>query len=144
MKKFVFRLESCLRLRRHREEVEEIRLSELTSQRRRFQTEKETLQASLINTQKEMTEKKEITSEEVNLYRTYAASLERKIVDLAARLRQLQARIDLQRSILLKARQTRKVVDRLKEKRRERHQYEADRRIQAEMEELHLMQRGQR
>ena len=143
MKKFVFRLESCLRLRRHREEIEEIRLSELTSERQKFLTEKETLQLRLIKTQREMTEKREITSEEINLYRKYATSLEKKILDFAARLRQLQARIDLQRSVLLKARQTRKVIDRLKEKRKERHQYEADRRIQAEMEELHLLQRGQ-
>jgi len=143
MKKFVFRLESCLRLRRHREEVEEIRLSELMSDRLRFHNEKEQLQLALIGTQKEMTEKKIITSEEVNLYRRYATSLEKKIVDLAARIRQLEARIDLQRSILLKARQTRKVVDRLKEKRRERHQNEADRQIQLEMEELHLLRREQ-
>jgi len=144
MKKFVFRLESCLKLRRHREEVEEIRLSELMSQRQKFSAETESLQLKLVATQKEMTEVREITSEQVNLYRKYAVSLERKIVDLAARLRQVEARIGLQRSVLLKARQKRKVVDRLKEKRKERHLNEADRRDQAEMEELHLLQNGQK
>jgi flagellar FliJ protein len=144
MKKFVFRLESCLKLRRHREEVEEIRLGELMSNRLKFRTEREQFQAKLNATQQEMTERSKITSEEVNLYRKYAVSLEKKIVDLAAKIRQLEARIDLQRTLLLKARKSRKVVDRLKEKRRERHQNEADRQVQAEMEELHLLQRGQK
>lgn len=144
MKKFVFPLESSLKLRRHREEIEEIRLGELMSRRQKCHAEKEDLQSKLIKTQKEMTEQREITSEEVNLYRKYAASLERRIVDLTAKLRQLEARLDLQRSVLLKARQSRKVVDLLKQKRRKRHQYEADRQVQAEMEELHLLKRGRK
>jgi flagellar export protein FliJ len=142
MKKFAFNLESCLKLRRHREEVEEIRLSELVGDRQRFLSETESLQMSLAATQKEMTQRRVITSQEANLYSKYAASLERKIGDLAVKLRQVEARIEIQRSILLKARQRRKVVDRLKEKRRERHRNEAERLIQAEMEELHLLQRG--
>jgi len=142
MKKFVFRLESCLRLRRHREEVEEIRLGELMSERQKFHSEKEELERCLARTQKEMTARTEITSEEVNLYRNYTANLDRKIVDLAAKLRQLEARIDLQRSVLLKARQRRKVVDRLKEKRKKRHQRRADHAVQLEMEELHLLRHG--
>ncbi len=142
MKKFAFRLESYLKLRRHREEVEEIRLGELMSERQRFRAERDQLQSKLIKARQEMTIQREITVAEVNLYRKYAAGVERKLVDVAARLRQLEARIDLQRSVLLKARQNRKVVDLLKEKRRVRHQNEVDRLIQAEMEELHLIQRG--
>jgi flagellar export protein FliJ len=144
MKKFKFPLESCLKLRRHREEIEEIRLGELMSERRKFQTELEDLQERLNRTQKEMTEKNEITSREVNLYRRYLTSLERRIVDLSGKLRQVDARLDLQRSVLLKARQSRKVVDRLKEKRKKRHQDEADRLLQLEMEELHLLQHGRK
>ena len=142
MKRFVFRLESCLKLRRHREEVEEIRLGELMGERLKLHNEKQVLEDSLMKTQKEMTEKKEITSEEVKLYRDYTSNLDRKIVDLSAKLRQLEARLDLQRSILLKARQSRKVIDRLKEKRSRRHQRAADHRVQLEMEELHLQRHG--
>jgi len=142
MKKFVFRLESCLKLRRHREEVEEIRLGELMGERQKLDTEQEELKRSLIKTQKEMTARTEMTSEEVNLYRNYTANLDRKIVDLAASLRKLEAHIDLQRSVLLKARQRRKVIDRLKEKRKERHQRRADHGLQLEMEELHLQRHG--
>jgi flagellar export protein FliJ len=91
-----------------------------------------------------MADKQEITSDEVNLYRRYGASLERKIADLVAKLRQLDARVEIQRSILLKARQSRKVIDRLKDKRRERHQRAADQFYQAEMEELHLAHRGRK
>ena len=144
MKKFSFRLESCLKLRRHHEEVEEIRLSELMGERQKVLLETENLQTKLAVTRKEMTARPVITSSEANLYRKYAASLERKITDLAAKLRHLEARIEIQRSILLKARQSRKVIDRLKEKRKERHRVEMDRLIQAEMEEIHLLQRGSR
>jgi flagellar FliJ protein len=142
MKKFAFSLESCLRLRRHREELEEIRLGELLRDRQQILSEKENLQTRLASAKKEMTALPMITSEEANIYRKYAVSLERKIVDLAAKLRQIEARMELQRSILLKARRSRKVVDRLKEKRKERHLNEAERVLQAEMEELHLLQRG--
>lgn len=144
MKKFVFSLESCLKLRRHREEIEELRLGEMLSERQKFLKEAERLRSGLTKTRKEMTERREMTAEEANLYRKYATSLERKLVDVEARRRQLDARIEIQRSILLKARQRRKVVERLKEKRKDRHQQEVDRLDQAEMEDLHLSQRGRR
>ena len=141
MKKFVFRLEPLLRLRRHREELEEIRLGDLMHERKQYKDEEEELQNRLGQTRRQMTEQTVTTSEELNLYQRYAASLERRLLDLGLKLRKLDAHIELQRSVLVKARRHRKVVDRLKEKRRERHHYQQDREDQAELEELHLLQR---
>jgi flagellar FliJ protein len=143
MKKFVFRLESLLRLRRHREELEEVRLGDLMRERQECEEAKEQLQNRLVQTLQQMTARTETTSGELNLYRNYALSLESKLLDLGLSLRKLQAQIEVQRSVLVKVRRHRKVVDRLKDKRRERHQYEQDRKDQAELEELHLLRRGQ-
>jgi flagellar FliJ protein len=142
MKRFRFKLESCLKLRRHLEESEEIRLGELMREELRLKTENRELRSALAKARREMNKQTRITSEGLNLYRKYIVSLERKIRNIEEELLRLAAKINIQRSILLKARRNRRVVDRLKEKRKQRYSQESDREIQSELEELHRLHQG--
>jgi flagellar FliJ protein len=141
MKKFSFRLESYLQICHHREQLEQLRLNELLSEARRIREAREELRSSLALVSADLSTQREIHVFEISWYRQRMQFLNFQIEQAQNRLDAVLGRVATQRNLLVEARKKRRIVEKLREKRFERFQFELDRTLQNEMEDLFLLGR---
>lgn len=133
-----FRLDPCLKIRRHREECEEIRLGELIQDRRDLQASVKAVDRSGQEARAELSEKAEMMAAEALLYQYYFASLDLKQMELTRRCEELDGKVDQQRKKLIEARKDLKVIEKLKDRFLAQRERELDRLAQLELEDLFL------
>lgn len=138
MKKFSFRLEPYLRLCRHREEVEQVRLAELISEAKRIRDLLITFREALSRTKDELGARQEIRVYEVGWYRQRIQGLKVQIEQTESQLANLQDLVIRQRLQLIEARKKRKIVEKLRANRLSRHQQQVDLELQKEVDDLYL------
>jgi flagellar export protein FliJ len=141
MKKFSFRLDSYLRISRHQEQLEQLRLTELMEEERRTRDAIQDLQSSWANTSTELSSHREIHSFEIGWYRQRMDFIEQQIEETENRLAALLERVAVQRERVVEARKKVRIVEKLRERRLERFQFELDRTLQNEMDDLFLLTR---
>ncbi|MEW6281535.1 MAG: flagellar export protein FliJ [Candidatus Eremiobacterota bacterium] len=128
-KRFRYRLEKVLELKRKREEEEKEKLGKLLQEEAYEKQVKAQLEATLAQVQIELREKQREGSLNVNdlrFYPRHVKNLEDKIKYQELRLQELAIRIVEQRENLLKAAQERKMYEKHKEKSQEEWQAEMD------------------
>ena len=141
MKKFSFRLESYLQICLHREQLEQLRLNELMSEERRIREALQDLRAGLAKVSADLSAQREIHVFEISWYRQRMQYVSFQIEQTENRLDAVLGRVAAQRNLLVEARKKRRIVEKLREKRYERFQFELDRTLQNEMEDLFLLGR---
>lgn len=142
MKKFQFRLEPYHNVCRHHEELEEIRLNELLRQKAEIDTALHQAACRKEEAEAELSSQSEILAEEARIYRRYIQSLKEQIQQLREARSKLEARILRQKNALVEATRKRKVMDRLKERRLQEYQQQANRLEQQEADELFLQRQA--
>jgi len=142
VKKFKFRLESYLRVCRHRVRAEEIRLREILIERDLILREIDRLEDEKRGKEIEKSQKREFTSIEMRILVNYIESLQLKIYRLTGEVAEIEARIRTQQQRIIEARKTLKPVEKLKQRRKDQYRFEADRELQAVVDELHLLRRS--
>jgi len=132
MKRFSFRLERVLHLRKHEEEREKQRLGVLLRElqaARRTQTACELELAELEGRFGRVLDpsigESELAVYELQLYRMRQELLRRRLAQAQAAVAALQQRVDEQRAVLLAAARRREVLEKLREREREEFQREA-------------------
>ena len=138
MKKFSFRLESYLRVCRHREELEQVRLSELVTEAKRLRETLGALRDGRRRTREELGTRREIRVYEVGWFRSRIRGLQDQIELTESQLTNLQNLIIQQRIQLIEARKKRKVVEKLRANRFAEFQKVADLELQKELDDLFL------
>jgi flagellar FliJ protein len=138
MKRFSFRLESYLRLCRHREELEQVRLAELVTEAKRVRDTLATLLEALKRTKDELGGRRTIRVYEVGWYRQRIRGLQVQIEQTESQLANLQDLVIQQRLRLIEARKKRKIVEKLRTNRLNQHQRQVELELQKQMDDLYL------
>ncbi len=144
MKKFSFRLDPYLEISRHQEQLEQLRLTELMNEERRMREAIQDLRSSWGNTSTELSSHREIHAFEIAWYRQRMQFIEQQIEETENRLAVLLERVTVQRNRVVEARKKVSIVEKLRERRLERFQFELDRTLQNEMDDLFLLTRDGR
>jgi flagellar export protein FliJ len=137
MKKF--RLEPCLKVRRHREECEEIRLGELLRELQELNQRLGATREAVVRNRSELSLRKELPASEALQYEYYFHSQALRILELLRERERLQSAIAEQKQTLIEASRARKVVERLEERFVEKQRSEEDQQLQMQLDELHLL-----
>ena len=141
MKKFSFRLDSYLRISRHQEQLEQLRLTELMEEERRTRDAIQDLQSCWANTSTELSSHREIHSFEIGWYRRRMDFIEQQIEETENRLAALLERVAVQRERVIEVRKKVRIVEKLRERRLDRFQIELDRSLRNEMDDLFILAR---
>jgi len=142
---FRFSLETVLRLRRSLEDRERLRLQMLLARKTQLEYEAAITRQAGRQLRENVVQELEqgpLPAIEAQFVRQRSGACE----IAAARIRQakvtLEQQIDRQRAAYVERSIGRKVIERLRERQAERYQSQAERRAQAQMEELALLRRG--
>lgn len=138
MKKFSFRLEPYLRLCRHREELEQVRLAELITEAKRLREALSMFRQAVNRTKDELGARHEIRVYEVGWYRQRIRGLQSQIEQAETQLANLQDLAIRQRLRLIEARKRRKVVEKLRTNRLNQYQRQVDLELQKQLDDLYL------
>ena len=140
-KRYTFRFETLLRVRKQREEEEK----RVVASRLREIRQLEQRQEALVNRINEHTDlarqamrNQMLDLEHLKLGRSWVVRLRRGVLETQAEITKNRAILAQERSRLAEAAKQRKVLDKLKEKRRERFLFEEARREQAEYDEMNV------
>lgn len=128
-KRFIYRLEKVLELKRKKEEEEKEKLGKLIQEEAHEREVKARLEATLANVQIELRHKQQAGLLDINdlrFYPQHIKTLENKIKYQELRLQELAIKIVQQRENLLKAAQDRKTYEKHREKTQEAWQAEMD------------------
>jgi flagellar biosynthesis chaperone FliJ len=144
MKRPEFKLESYLNVCRSRQELEEVRMGELTREEMGLESSMKDCAARINQTieEKSRLEDGEILVREILLYQQYLATLRDQASRLKDRKDALNVKVEEQRKQLMSAMRMQKVVSKLKERSKKLHLKKADRSLQEEVDELYLLQFG--
>ncbi|MBE3577397.1 MAG: flagellar export protein FliJ [Limnochordales bacterium] len=143
MRKFAFRLERVLQLRKHEEEREKQRLAVLlaelqTARRRQAACERELaeLEARFGRALARSSGDGELAVYELQLYRGRQELLRQNLTRAIAKVAEMQQRVDQQRALLLAAARRREVLVRLRKRKWEEFQREVLREEQKLLDEV--------
>ncbi len=147
-KRFVFRLETLLKVRRQREEKHKRIVAERLRQITRVRDEIGTLDARIedqIDAMRQETRRASIDVQNLARNRHWLTHLRRGRLEAEGRLHVLEAHLAQERAVLAHASKEKKVLEKLKERQLERYNKELDRREVIEADELsttrHLLRR---
>ncbi len=138
MKRFVFRLEAYLNQTRRREEAERLRLAALIQEEVRLSQLRQELLRRREEQQERLAGSQFLAAYEANWYVHHIHGLGRQIEELEHRIAVCREEIERQRQALVEARRRLRPVEKLKRRRQDAWQQEADRWFQREVEDLHL------
>jgi flagellar export protein FliJ len=123
----------------HQVNAEQLRLRQLLTEKDRILLAIKKLKEKIEENENRKSQKKEFSSREIQVIISYIDSLNFKIFQLTNELAEMETKISRQRDRLIEARRRLKPVEKLKEYRKQQHDYEVDRELQAVVDELHLL-----
>lgn len=141
MAQFVFSLEGVLRHREHVEQQCQRDLARLQEQMRLAQGELRGLEQSLQASLNDVRQNRLIGKLDIPFlaaYRRYTASVKRKGTVMAQKMALLQRDIDAARKRLADAARQRKIMEKLRDKQKERWKLEIDRKEAADLDEISM------
>jgi flagellar export protein FliJ len=138
MKRFVFRLETYLNQTRRQEEAERFRLAALIQEEARLSQIRRELVHRREEQQSRLARSPALAAYEASWYVHHIYGLGRQIDELEHRLKTCREEIERQRQALVEARRRLRPVEKLKQRRQDAWQQEADKWLQREVEDLHL------
>lgn len=141
MKKFQFRLDSYLKISRHQEEVEQIRLSEILRDRQEVRTKLERNKTDASAAEAFWAEIPIPTAFQAVMHENYMHRLRLQRTVLEEELHRVNEKVEAQRERLKEATQRCEVIEKLKKRRKQDYQLEADRRLQRESDDLFLQRK---
>jgi flagellar export protein FliJ len=124
---------------RHQVDAEETRLKELLLEKGSICRNIDRIETEIRDKETEKSQKKVFTSSEMQLFVNYIDSLMIRVYELTNELAELEARISSQQNRVIDARKRLKPVEKLKERKKIQYQFEANRELQALLDELHLV-----
>lgn len=140
-KRYTFRLETLLRLRRQREDEQKRVVAARLREIRTLQQRRQFLETEIARQTATMRDSLTATWMEVDqlkLGRHWVMRLRRGVLETDAQLTTQRAMLAQERTVLADARKDAKVLDRLKERQREAYLAEVNRREQAELDEMNV------
>lgn len=142
MRRFVFRLESVLRWRRSRFELEQNRLRELAAERDRIRLRLRRLEEQRRRLEGELLASGTLSGAELAALEAWRLRQRVERARCEQALAEAERRVEAQREQALEARRRLRLLERLKERRYAEWQTEADREAEALAAECHLARRG--
>jgi|SRR5690606_5147450 len=144
MKKFHFRLDSYLKISRHQEELEQIRLFEILRDREEVRAKLEKNQVDQSAAQAFWAEIPIPTASQAVMHENYMQRLRHQRIALEEKLHRVNDKLEAQQERLKKTTQRCEVIEKLKKRRKQDYESQADRWLQRESDDLFLQRKHSR